>query len=82
MLPGRFQIQVSLEIQDMFHIAGSGRNLPLVDLTVEMDERGKPYIPGSSVKGRVRAYAERLMRTAGLQVCSLRFLSICALMQM
>jgi len=69
-LPGRFQIQVSLEIQDMFHIAGSGRNLPLVDLTVEMDERGKPYIPGSSVKGRVRAYAERLMRTAGLQVCS------------
>lgn len=67
---GRFRIQVSLEIQETFHIAGSGRTLALVDLTVELDERGRPYIPGSSVKGRVRAYAERLMRTAGLQVCS------------
>ena len=67
---GRFQIQVFLEVQEMFHIAGSGRTLPLVDLTVEVDERERPYIPGSSVKGRVRAYTERLMRTAGLQVCS------------
>lgn len=67
---GRFQIQVILEIQEMFHITGSGHTLPLVDLTVEVDERERPYIPGSSVKGRVRAYTERLMRTAGLQVCS------------
>jgi CRISPR/Cas system CSM-associated protein Csm3 (group 7 of RAMP superfamily) len=35
----------------------------LVDRTMVRDARGLPYIPGSSVKGRLRFFAERLLRS-------------------
>ncbi len=35
----------------------------LVDRTVVRDSKGVPYIPGSTVKGRLRFFAERLLRT-------------------
>jgi CRISPR/Cas system CSM-associated protein Csm3 (group 7 of RAMP superfamily) len=35
----------------------------LVDRIVIRDARGLPYVPGSSVKGRLRFFAERLLRS-------------------
>jgi CRISPR/Cas system CSM-associated protein Csm3 (group 7 of RAMP superfamily) len=35
----------------------------LVDRTVQRDARGMPIIPGSTVKGRLRFFAERLLRS-------------------
>lgn len=41
-----------------------------IDLAVERDPRNKVYIPGSSVKGALRALAESLARSMGLPVCN------------
>jgi CRISPR/Cas system CSM-associated protein Csm3 (group 7 of RAMP superfamily) len=38
----------------------------LVDRAVVRDAGGLPYIPGSSVKGRLRFFAERLLRSSGV----------------
>ena len=38
----------------------------LVDRTIVRDAAGMPYIPGSSVKGRLRFFTERLLRTGSL----------------
>ena len=38
----------------------------LVDRTMVRDAEGLPYIPGSSVKGRLRFFAERLLRSGSL----------------
>lgn len=38
----------------------------LVDRTVVRDAGGLPYIPGSSVKGRLRFFAERLLQAGSL----------------
>ena len=40
-----------------------------IDLPVIRDVRGVPYVPGSSIKGRVRAEAERIARSMGYEVC-------------
>lgn len=39
----------------------------LVDRTVVREANGLPYIPGSSVKGRLRFFAERLLRSDAVQ---------------
>lgn len=41
----------------------------LIHRTVERDAEGFAYIPGSSLKGRVRVACEQVARQAGLQVC-------------
>jgi len=38
----------------------------LMDRTVVRDSKGVPYIPGSTVKGRLRFFAERLLRTTAV----------------
>jgi CRISPR-associated protein Csm3 len=51
---------------------GSGKpevELGEVDLPVLTDPEGRPYIPGSSLKGRVRTEAERIARQKGMDVC-------------
>jgi len=40
-----------------------------VKLPIIMDVKGNPYIPGSSIKGRVRTEAERIARSIGYDVC-------------
>lgn len=40
----------------------------LVDRTVVRDAGGLPYVPGSSVKGRLRFFAERALRVAPAEV--------------
>lgn len=65
----QFRLIVRLELQTDLHIAGPGRTLPLVDRSVEVDEQGKPIIPASSFRGRVRAQVERLAVTLGEEIC-------------
>jgi len=40
-----------------------------VDLPIEKDPRGIPYIPGSSIKGCIRSLSESLARASGERVC-------------
>ena len=50
---------------------GKGRGeLGEVDLPVLRDWRNVPYIPGSSLKGVVRAFCEAIAKGSGLKACS------------
>jgi len=65
----RFRIAVACRLQTPLHIAGPGRTAPFVDRSVEVDWQGRPFIPGSSLRGRVRVHLERLARAWGEPVC-------------
>ncbi|MEM3401108.1 MAG: CRISPR-associated RAMP protein Csx7 [Candidatus Bathyarchaeia archaeon] len=70
-LERRIIISGTLEAVTPLHI-GSGKldvEIGEVDLPVLRDPRGQPYIPGSSLKGRVRTEAERIARKMGMDIC-------------
>jgi len=70
-LEKRIIISGVLEAVTPLHI-GSGKpevELGEVDLPVLTDPEERPYIPGSSLKGRVRTEAERIARQKGMDVC-------------
>lgn len=70
-LEKRIIVSGILEAVTPLHI-GSGKpevEVGQVDLPVLTDPEGRPYIPGSSLKGRVRAEAERIARQKGVFVC-------------
>lgn len=52
-----FELRASLSIFTGLGIAG------LVDRTVVRGSDGLPYVPGSTVKGRLRFFAERMLRS-------------------
>lgn len=64
-----FRMRLTATARGPLHTRGPGRVLPLVDATIEVDAAGNPVIPGSSVRGRVRAHFERLLRALGQPVC-------------
>lgn len=64
-----FEIVFSVAFKTDFHISGTGRMALLVDRCVESDWNGQPYIPASSIRGRVRAHLESLLRAWGHRVC-------------
>jgi len=71
-LEERLVFQGELEAITPLHI-GSGKpevEIGEVDMPILRDPRGIPYIPGSSLKGRVRAEAERIARSMGMPVCN------------
>ncbi|MCS6862323.1 MAG: RAMP superfamily CRISPR-associated protein, partial [Abditibacteriales bacterium] len=64
----RFQNRVTLKgtltAQTALRIgAGRATGVTGTDLPVVRDATGKPYIPGSSFKGALRAYVESLVRS-------------------
>lgn len=70
-LEKRIIISGILEAVTPLHI-GSGKpetEVGGIEMPVLMDPSGQPYIPGSSLKGRVRAEAERIARQKGMEVC-------------
>jgi CRISPR-associated protein Csm3 len=70
-LEKRIILSGTLEAVTPLHI-GSGKpevEIGEVDLPVLTDPNGQPYVPGSSLKGRVRAEAERIAREKGTEVC-------------
>jgi len=68
----RLIISGTLEAVTPLHI-GSGKpelEIGQVDMPILKDPNGQPYIPGSSLKGRTRAEAERIAREKGMEVCT------------
>lgn len=65
----QFRVIIKLSLQTDLHIVGPGRTLPLVDRAVEVDEAYVPIIPGSSLRGRLRAQLERLSNFIGEPIC-------------
>ncbi len=59
-LKGKFIIKAKLRLLTGLHIGTSGNTLDIggVDNPVIKDSYGKPYIPGSSLKGKLRCLAE------------------------
>jgi len=61
----------TLEAITPLHV-GSGKpevEIGGVEMPVLTDPNGVPYIPGSTLKGRTRAEAERIARKEGMEVC-------------
>jgi len=61
----------TLEAVTPLHI-GSGKpeaEIGGVEMPILRDPEGRPYIPGSSLKGRARAEAERIAREKGIKIC-------------
>jgi CRISPR-associated protein Csm3 len=71
-LEERLVLSGKVEALTPIHI-GSGkgeRDIGEVDLPILRQPSGVPYIPGSSLKGKVRSEAERIARKRGMQVCT------------
>lgn len=71
-LEKRLILSGTLEALTPLHI-GSGRpeiDIGEVEMPILKTPKGEPYIPGSSLKGRTRAEAERIVRSKGLKVCN------------
>ncbi|MBI2566881.1 MAG: hypothetical protein HYV63_07620 [Candidatus Schekmanbacteria bacterium] len=66
----RLRISLALRFQTAWRI-GSGREGETSDLGVLLDSRQQPFIPGSSLKGNLRATCERLASALGLSACML-----------
>lgn len=60
-----FELTVTVSLRSDLHIAGVGRTAALIDRCIERDAHGRPYIPSTSFKGRVRTHYERLMHALG-----------------
>lgn len=64
------RLQVEVRLKGMVCVAGPGRPHPVADRVVALDERGEPYLPASTVRGRLRAHLERLLRAYNEPVCT------------
>jgi len=70
-LERRIIISGVIEAVTPLHI-GSGKpeiEIGGMEMPILKDPSGQPYIPGSSLKGKVRAEAERIARKMGMEVC-------------
>jgi len=59
---------ITIKMQGALHI-GAGHGRGLIDRAIVRDGRGQVYIPGSSLKGKVRGACERIAASQGLSVC-------------
>lgn len=68
----RLILSGEIEAVTPLHIGSGKPDLDIgdVDMPVLRAPDGQPYIPGSSLKGRTRAEAERLAKSAGMEVCT------------
>jgi len=55
-------LKLNLCFQSKWH-AGSGEGSILTDRLIQKDSRGRPYFPGSTLKGIIRENCEKLSRT-------------------
>lgn len=70
-LERRIIIEGEIEAVTPLHV-GSGKPEfeEGVDLPILKDPSGSPYIPGSSIKGKVRTEVEKIARSSGMFVCN------------
>ncbi|HHC25089.1 MAG TPA: CRISPR-associated RAMP protein, partial [Desulfobacterales bacterium] len=67
----KVRITGNLVFETAFHI-GSGKEGELAaDMGVLLEPDGRPILPGSSLKGNFRSFAERLSDYLGLKACLL-----------
>lgn len=66
----RYRFTGVLTLETALHI-GTGRAGSLTDSPVLRDALGRPFIPGSSLKGAFRAVVGRVIPNLGLQACDL-----------
>lgn len=61
-----------IEAVTALHIGSGKKDIEIgdIDMPVLKDTAGQPYIPGSSLKGKVRSEAERIARKEGMFVCT------------
>ena len=71
-LEKRLILSGTIEAVTPLHIGSGQREMDIeeVDMPILRAPNGDPYIPGSSLKGRVRAEAERIARSKGMEVCT------------
>lgn len=67
----RYIIKGKIKAQTALHIGGSKDTIipSSIDNQFIKDAEGKPFIPGSSIKGVCRSFLERLLKTIGYEVC-------------
>ena len=70
-LEERSIINGTLTLLTPLHIGSPKTEFELekVDMPILKDTQGQPYIPGSSLKGKVRSEAERIARKEGKTIC-------------
>jgi CRISPR-associated RAMP protein (TIGR02581 family) len=71
-LKSKLRIEAILVFDTAWRI-GSGREGQTSDLGVLLDPYGRPLLPGSSIKGRLRQTCESLAPALGLSACLLNF---------
>lgn len=71
-LSKKVHISAQLQFETAFHIGSGQEGETATDMGVLLDqESGQPILPGSSLKGKFRATAERLAIYLGMQACLL-----------
>jgi len=71
-LEERLILKGNLALKTPLHIGSPKTEIDItqIDLPILRDTQEQPYIPGSSLKGKVRSEAERIVRKEGLPVCT------------
>jgi len=71
-LEERLILKGNLTLKTPLHIGSPKTEIDItqVDLPILRDTQEQPYIPGSSLKGKVRTEAERIARKEGHPVCT------------
>jgi CRISPR-associated RAMP protein (TIGR02581 family) len=70
-LSRRLQVSAELEFDTAWRIGTGKEGQTSSDLGVMLDPLGRPVLPGSSIKGRLRATCEGLAHALGLRACFL-----------
>jgi CRISPR-associated RAMP protein (TIGR02581 family) len=70
-LKSRYRITGQLVFETALHIGGGRNPAASTDSPIVRDGAGLPFIPGSSIKGAVRAAVEKIIPNLGLTACGL-----------
>ncbi len=70
-LSARYHISGELVLETALHIGGGRNATTSTDSPIVRDGAGEPFIPGSSLKGAVRAAVERIVPNLKITACGL-----------
>lgn len=70
-LTARHRVTGALVLDTALHLGGGRNPAKGTDSPIIRDGLGQPFIPGSSIKGAVRAAVERIVPNLGLSACGL-----------
>lgn len=70
-LGARHRVTGDLKLDTALHLGGGRNPAKGTDSPIIRDGLGQPFIPGSSIKGAVRAAVERIVPNLGMSACGL-----------